>query len=177
MSILKRVIHFKDVLMELKPSRLIEGEVGAFAATTLPQGTLLGVDDSGAEAEDFILSHEEFAAQTLDIQERIRRYSVMRPGGYLVLKGIDFNNLSVSWYLNHSCDPNVGFSDDGDFVTLRDVAQGEELTYDYGFVESGDFSMECRCGTLSCRKRITGNDHKDPAFRALHASHIYPDLR
>eukprot|EP00435_Cladocopium_sp_Y103_P001855 s4065_g1.t1 len=47
------------------------------------------------------------------------------------------NNLNLSWYLNHSDDPNIEFCDaeeDGgynSFVTRRRIEAGEELTTDY----------------------------------------------
>merc|ERR1719491_2873538 len=47
------------------------------------------------------------------------------------------NSLNLSWYLNHSEDPNVVFKDaeqEGEFntyVTRRRIEEGEELTADY----------------------------------------------
>ena len=45
--------------------------------------------------------------------------------------------MNIIFYLNHSNDPNTGFSMSGDdddfvkFVTVRNVKKGEELTEDY----------------------------------------------
>lgn len=41
------------------------------------------------------------------------------------------NMLSVGWYVNHSDRPNVEANQDGQFVTLRRIRKGEELTADY----------------------------------------------
>ena len=47
------------------------------------------------------------------------------------------NTLDVSWYLNHSDDPNMGFveaKEDGEFntyVTIKEIPKGAELTVDY----------------------------------------------
>lgn len=163
--------------MELKPSRIVKGEAGVFAAARIPQGTILTHDADDTEHADYLLSYEEFSAQSPRIQAAVKNFCVERPGGYLVLEGIDFNDLSTSWFFNHSCEGNLGLTHRGDFVTLRDIEEGEELSYDYGLTESGNFSMNCRCGTLSCRKRILGSDHQSPAFRAKYAGYLYPDLQ
>lgn len=41
------------------------------------------------------------------------------------------NEIGVSFYLNHSKTPNME-ERDGYFFALRDIAEGEELTVDYG---------------------------------------------
>jgi SET domain-containing protein len=44
----------------------------------------------------------------------------------------------VVTYLNHSDEPNLRQVDGGDdFETTRDVRAGEELTLDYGTLETG----------------------------------------
>ncbi|HUD74398.1 MAG TPA: SET domain-containing protein [Terracidiphilus sp.] len=40
------------------------------------------------------------------------------------------NGINVSWYLNHSDNPNMR-EEDGYFFTLRDIEAGEELTVFY----------------------------------------------
>lgn len=163
--------------MELRPSRIVEGEAGVFAAAFIPKGMVLTHDAEDMEHDDYLLSHEEFDTLSPKIQKAIRNYCVERQGGHLVLEGIDFNDLSITWFLNHSCEGNLGLTKEGDFIALRDIEEGEELSYDYGLTESGNFSMDCHCGSPSCRKHISGTDHKDPAFRAKYADYLYPDLR
>lgn len=41
------------------------------------------------------------------------------------------NDCGVSWHLNHSDTPNMR-EDDGDFITIREINRGEELTVNYG---------------------------------------------
>lgn len=58
---------------------------------------------------------------------------------------------------NHSCEPNLGLDGRRVFVALRDIAAGEELTYDYSVTDDElDWFMEeeCRCHSSNCRKRI-----------------------
>jgi hypothetical protein len=41
----------------------------------------------------------------------------------------------VMLFINHSCDPNVGFAGDIVLVAMRDIRQGEELTADYALFD------------------------------------------
>ncbi len=55
-------------------------------------------------------------------------------------------------YINHSCDPNCETIErDGRIFirALREIAEGEELSYDYN-LESED-EEPCSCGSLNCR--------------------------
>ena len=61
-------------------------------------------------------------------------------------------------FLNHSCEPNVGFAGNIVLVAMRDVGAGEELTTDYALFDDYDGAMECHCGTSSCRGTIGGRD-------------------
>jgi SET domain-containing protein len=55
--------------------------------------------------------------------------------------------------INHSCAPNCEAQSDRGriwIVALRDLAPGEELTYDYGFPLSDARLHPCRCGAPGC---------------------------
>jgi hypothetical protein len=65
---------------------------------------------------------------------------------------------SVMLFLNHSCEPNVGFGGNSVLIAMRDIDAGEELTTDYALFDDFDGSMECRCGRLLCRGQIDGQD-------------------
>lgn len=63
--------------------------------------------------------------------------------------------------MNHSCGPNTGVVDndeDGyDFIALRDIEMGEELTWDYETTEYESIAVDrCLCGSESCRGRTAG---------------------
>ena len=42
-----------------------------------------------------------------------------------------FNELTISWYVNHSENPDLAADSKYRFYALRDIAAGEELTADY----------------------------------------------
>jgi uncharacterized protein len=71
----------------------------------------------------------------------------------------------VMLFLNHSCEPNVGFAGNIVLVAMRDIAAGEELTTDYAMFDDYDGDMQCGCGTPSCRKRIDGRDWQRPELQ------------
>ena len=61
-------------------------------------------------------------------------------------------------FINHSCEPNVGFAGNTVLVAMRDVTAGEELTTDYALFDDYDGQMSCLCNTGSCRQIIDGHD-------------------
>jgi SET domain-containing protein len=71
-------------------------------------------------------------------------------GGGKVIDG-----FGTPMFFNHCCDPNCETEQDEDgrifIVTLRDVAAGEELTYEYNLYDSDEESQDCYCGATNCR--------------------------
>lgn len=55
----------------------------------------------------------------------------------------------VMLFINHSCEPNVGFAGNIVLVAMREVTAGEELTTDYALFDDYDGQMNCRCNTAS----------------------------
>jgi len=63
---------------------------------------------------------------------------------------------------NHSCQPNSGLRDDVFCYALRDIAEGEEIFYDYSTTMSERrWTMQCQCETPSCRG-VIGDFHDLP---------------
>lgn len=64
--------------------------------------------------------------------------------------------------VNHSCDPNLGVKNNKlggyDFIALRNITSGEELTWDYAMTELISISIKnkCMCKTDRCRGTIGG---------------------
>ena len=60
-------------------------------------------------------------------------------------------------HINHSCDPNTYVKTIASkrlVLALRDIATGEEITYDYCINGSGDTVWTCACGASRCRHMI-----------------------
>ena len=64
----------------------------------------------------------------------------------------------VMLFLNHSCEPNIGFAGNVVLVAMRRIAAGEELTTDYALFDDYDGQMDCSCGAMGCRRVIDGRD-------------------
>jgi len=163
------------VLVELRRSDI--NGVGAFAVPDISKAQKVA---DGIAEDDFcdLISWATFESYDNEVQRKIMDFCIGTPDGFIPPEDLDFNKLSIEWYLNHSCEGNCGFNDDGDFVAIRDVAAGEELTYDYALAESNPkFQMICACGSKTCRKVITGNDWKNEQFQAKNQAYMLPHLR
>lgn len=61
----------------------------------------------------------------------------------------------MAMFVNHSCDPNCEIEETKGRVyieALRDIAAGEELTYDYSLYDGADEDPAiCSCGSENCR--------------------------
>jgi hypothetical protein len=63
----------------------------------------------------------------------------------------------IAMFINHSCDPNCETDEKRGRVwikAIRDIAAGEELTYDYNLYDGDDDEAICNCGAASCRKSM-----------------------
>ncbi len=64
-------------------------------------------------------------------------------------------------FFNHSCDPNSGIKGQLIMVAMRDIALGEEVTYDYCMTDADfNYTFDCSCGAPGCRGKITTADWK-----------------
>jgi len=78
-------------------------------------------------------------------------------------------------YLNHSCEPNCGLLGLFTIVAMRAIRVGEQLTWDYEMTENNKnerWSMNCHCGTRSCRKIIGAYRHLPLAIRRKYRGYI-----
>lgn len=71
----------------------------------------------------------------------------------------------VMLFINHSCEPNVGFGGNTVLVAMHDIAADEELTTDYALFDDYDGEMTCGCRTASCRHIINGRDWQRPELQ------------
>lgn len=59
------------------------------------------------------------------------------------------------YFVNHSCSPNMGIRNELDFIALKDIAPGEELTFDYSVATAErPWAMHCHCDAPLCRGLI-----------------------
>ncbi len=84
--------------------------------------------------------------------------------------------LSVDDFLNHSCTPNIWMEDEVTLVARRDIAPGEELVIDYVmYLPSGWVApWPCNCGTVNCRRIVSGDDWMLPELQERYRGHFSP---
>jgi len=78
----------------------------------------------------------------------------------------------MSVFINHSCDPNVGFLGQIAYVAMRDIKAGEELCHDYSMERSDDYFLDCHCGSPMCRHQVTGNDWQLPELQERYGNYF-----
>jgi SET domain-containing protein len=78
----------------------------------------------------------------------------------------------MSVFINHSCDPNVGFRGQVVYVALRDIRAGEELCHDYAMERSDDYALDCHCGSPLCRGKVSGEDWKIPELQQRYGDYF-----
>ncbi len=89
--------------------------------------------------------------------------------------GVFFDMVDQTRWVNHSCEPNVvveaGITRRGNgwaqLQALRDIAPGDELTYDYAF--DAVHAVPCRCGATRCRGWIIAPGLTPPDGRSSSA--------
>lgn len=140
---------------------------GVFASRTIPAGTTL------IQYKGRLLTHDEADERYGGNSEEGHTFLFTLNDRYVV-DGNDGGN-SARW-INHSCDPNcqaVTIENERPeqerivIETLRDIAPGEEISFDYGIVldvphtERRKRIWACRCGAPNC----TGTMLKNKARR------------
>ena len=75
-------------------------------------------------------------------------------------------------YINHSCDPNceVDIINNQIWISsIKNIKQGEELSYDYGYsFDKDDFrDHPCKCGSKNCIGFIISSDDWDKYLKYI----------
>jgi hypothetical protein len=122
-----------DCYTRLGVSQIIGAGVGVFAIKFIPKGISPFYGDKLQKKCKFIgIETPELNTLTPEIFRFVQDMNVFDEGKYW-LPTTGMESITKSWYLNHSNNPNMYTPDGGeDFVTLRDIQIGEELTINYG---------------------------------------------
>jgi len=81
-------------------------------------------------------------------------------------------------FLNHSCDANLAFREPREFMAIRDIEAGEELTFDYSLTEDEPlWQMACRCGARTCRGTVRAIQFLPTEVAELNWPHVTPHFR
>ena len=118
----------------------------------------------------------EYTGPRLSKAEADRAYEAS-PITYLFGLGdgsIVIDGHCMAMLINHSCDPNCESSEEDGRVwitSLRKIAPGEEITYDYCLYDGGEDEAACNCGAAKCRGTMYSPEEiklrKPPEKKAL----------
>jgi hypothetical protein len=125
----------EGVYTRIRPSAL--SGVGVFAIRDIPKGTsVFGNDDSPT------VSIDALAIDSLPpaIKKLYEDFCVLQGDKYEC--PVSFNDLTPSWYLNHSSEPNVAPDSELRFYATRDISCGEELTSDYDSYSENESALK-----------------------------------
>jgi SET domain-containing protein len=129
--------------------------LGVFTTRAVPKGTRL----------------LEYLGERISNAEATRRYYASpEPDAFVLLFTVNRSVVidggvggRAARYVNHSCEPNCEADEyDGRIFieSIRDIAAGEELTYDYNVSPPRPLPRDwrrryaCRCGAKACRGTI-----------------------
>ena len=102
--------------------------------------------------------HIVTTAALRSVPDQLRESEIQIADGFHLAALTEAEYEPVMLFINHSCEPNVGFAGNIVLVAMQDISPGEELTTDYALFDDYDGVMECQCGTPSCRGTIGGRD-------------------
>jgi SET domain-containing protein len=155
--------------------------ISSYISPKVHKGQLSAIEGRGLIASVAIAADEIVAIKgghivdtpTLwSLPERLRNSEVQIANGFHLVAVDDAEYEPVMLFINHSCQPNVGFAGNIVLVAMRDIDPGEELTTDYALFDDYDGEMECRCGAASCRGVIGGRDWRRPELQRKYAGYF-----
>ena len=124
-----KVLPHKKIYTRLAPSK-IHG-VGVIAIKSIKKGTNIFYGDEDSKMVWF--EKKELKNLPKEIKKLYEDFCVVVEKKKRILYGcpVNFNMMTVSWYLNHSDNPNVYCDEDYVFHALKNIKKGEELTVNY----------------------------------------------
>lgn len=116
----------------LKPSAI--GGIGIFAIRDIPKGADPFPNLVKTNWKKFNM--DELKSLDPEVLKMIDDFFVIEKDKTVWMPEFGLNGINISFFLNHSKNPNVTPINDGDgeegFITLREIKKDEELTSDYG---------------------------------------------
>jgi len=140
---------------------------GVYARVAIPEGHVI-VEYTGER-----ITKAEGERREAARLERIRRGRDSSTFIFDLNKRYDLDGRrggNLSKFINHSCEPNCRAEQDRGriwIIAQRDIAPGEEITFDYGFPLDNWAENPCRCGTSACAGFIVSKGQRWRVRKAL----------
>lgn len=154
---------------------LISGQKGLYTNQAIKAGTVVW-DDPIPHSEAKLIPINSIDLMTPEQQDWVAHYC------YQVTEH-DFrapnDSDDAATMTNHSCDGNTGWVEDGTrMVAIRDIAKGEEITFDYATSEVRDYGfVDCMCGAKECRKTVGPDDYLKSDVQAKYKGFFMPFIQ
>ncbi len=142
---------------------------GLVAVATIAQGEVVAIKGGHIITTDALRQ----------LPERLQNSEIQIADGMHLAALTDDEYEPVMLFLNHSCEPNVGFGGNTVLVAMRDIEAGEELTTDYALFDDYEGGMNCNCGRRTCRGYLNGRDWQRPDLQERYRGYFswYLDRR
>lgn len=133
---------------------------GVYARVAIPAGYVI-IEYKGER-----ITKAESARREAKRLERVRRGHDVSTMSFRLNQRYDLDARrggNMSRYINHSCAPNCRAERRRGriwIVAARDIAEGEEITFDYGFKFRHWAANPCRCGAPGCPGYIVAEDQR-----------------
>jgi len=128
--------------VEVRPN----GQLGlaVFATEDIPSGATIAV-----------FTGERYKSETaLGLPEIMRDHAIQ-----VGKQDYVFGHKGLAHRLCHSCDPNCGIRNLTEIFAVREIAAGEQITWDYRCSENSDWVLEeCLCGAERCTGSVKNHD-------------------
>lgn len=140
---------------------------GVFASKLIPHETKI------IEYVGEFIDKEESEKRAIELINR--SFETGEAGVYMFTLDDDWDiDGDLEWntarLINHSCDPNCETWIEGDHIfvyALRDIQEGEELTFNYGFEADTYEDHPCRCGAERCFGYIVAEEEWEQAAELI----------
>ena len=133
---------------------------GVYARVAIPAGYVI-IEYKGER-----ITKAESARREAKRLERVRRGEACSTMTFRLNQRYDIDprrHGNMSRYINHSCAPNCRAEKKRGriwIVAARDIAEGEEVSFDYGFRFRHWAANPCRCGAPKCPGYIVAEDQR-----------------
>jgi SET domain-containing protein len=109
----------------------------------------------------------EYLGRKIDKAESLRQCELDNPYIFTINDDYDLDG-NVDWnparLLNHSCSPNAEAEQEGEriwIIAMRDIAIGEEITFNYNYDLVDYKEHPCQCGSANCVGYIIAEEFFD----------------
>lgn len=128
---------------------------GLFAVESISKGEVIAI-----KSGDVVTRSEAIA-----VADEIGDYFFQIHDNFFFSPSTEADLEMNTLHINHSCEPSVGILGSVTFVAMRDIAAGEELSYDIAMTSAHEYGFTCNCEKNNCRKEVSGSDWMLPELQ------------